>query len=142
MSGVIDGQSVSASVTNLGTISILKDFLGAGFLNEQSATISNGQASPTAVNGLAFNSAMFSSVIVFVEIRRSTASGEVVGSGFLYLVYRSAASSWDISSQIPGDDHGVTFSITSVGQVQYVSTTLAGSGYVGAVKFKAMTFNQ
>lgn len=141
MSGVIDGQGVNAAVTNLGTISILKDFLGIGFLNETKFAIANSQASPANITGLVFDHTMFSSAIAFVEIRRTTGSTEVVASGFLFLVYRAATSAWDMAANIPGDAHGVTFTITTAGQVQYTSDTTAGSGYSGFVKFKAITFN-
>lgn len=48
---------------------------------------------------------------------------------------------WEIIREYAGDGK-ITFSITDVGQVQFSTTTLAGTGHVGKIGFAAQTLNQ
>jgi hypothetical protein len=47
-------------------------------------------------------------------------------------------SGWEITIQSTGDESGVSFSITSTGQMQYTSANYVGF-ISGAIKFKATT---
>ncbi len=121
----------------------IESFLGAGYIGETSFTIANGNAVAAAVTGLLLDSASYKAAIVFVEIRRKTATNEVVSTGFLKLHYRDLTSAWDtpVVTELGGDDTGVTFTCSAAGQVKYVSSTVSGSTYVGTMKFKLMSFS-
>lgn len=122
----------------------IENFLGLGFIPETKFALTNGQAAPANITGLSFDSASYTSAKIEVEINQKTATGELVCNGTVVVIWRALTSSWDI---VPvawnGDDPGITLSITTtgtVGQVQYTLGTLAGTGYVGNLKFKAITF--
>jgi hypothetical protein len=59
------------------------------------------------------------------------------------LSHKTGPDTWNISVQSNFDDSGVTFSVTSTGQVQYISDTLAGTSYTGKIRVTAIrTFRQ
>lgn len=117
----------------------LESFLGAGYIAETSATIANGQASATNVTGLLVSSASYKSAIVFAEVRRKTSTNELVSVGLLKLYYRDLDSAWYLVDELSGDEDNVEFSITTGGQVQYTSGSIAGSSYSGTIKFRLMS---
>ena len=99
-----------------------------------SFTGANNQASPANVTGLAFNAATVrafeAQISVAVNATASlyeefTLSGVNIGTGF------------NISVRSVGNS-GVTFSITSAGQVQYMSSNYAGFVSL-TIKFRALT---
>jgi hypothetical protein len=56
--------------------------------------------------------------------------------GQLRGVYNTQSASWFMSDDFSGQNAGVTFIITSGGQIQYISSDLgAGANYVGTLKF-------
>jgi hypothetical protein len=118
----------------------LEAFVGSGYIGETSFTIANNQGAAANVTGLSFNSASYKAAHIFVRIQRKTDSSENVSVGVLKAMYRAATTTWEILDELGGDFTGVTFSITSGGQVQYTSTNQSGSNYTGTMKFKAITF--
>src|SRR4051794_3884418 len=102
----------------------IESFLGAAYLVETSFTVANSQGSAANVTGLSFSSLTAQSVHIYAEVRRKTGTNEVISSGRLIAVYRQLTSAWDLLDELSGDDDGVVFSITSGGQVQYISDTL------------------
>jgi hypothetical protein len=118
----------------------IENFLGGGFIIETSFTLANNQAVAANVTGLVIDSASYKAAHIFVRIQRKTDSSEVVSVGVLKAVYRTATTTWEILDELSGDYTGVTFSITSAGQVKYTSTNIAGTNYTGTMKFKAITF--
>lgn len=119
----------------------LESFFGTGYLGETSFTVANNNASPASVTGLVVNKDNYKSAHVFVEIRRKTDTTEVISNGRLILQYRDLDTDWELLDELSGDDDGVTFTITSAGQVQYVSDNMSGSDYVGTMKFKGLVFS-
>lgn len=101
---------------------------------ETAVTVADGSG-PTDVTGLVFDSASVHLAKVEIGIRRRNDSSELMCLGQLTAVYKQDAAAWAIEYEFTGDDTGVTFSITGAGQVQYTSTSLAGSGYFGQVKY-------
>lgn len=102
--------------------------------------IANTQVSPADVTGLVFDKTKYYGARILFQINRQsdTALSERVANGELYVRYRAQSDSWEITESSVGseaDSHGVTFSITNAGQVQYVSDTLSGTNYVGFVRF-------
>jgi hypothetical protein len=122
----------------------VEGFLGAGYLAEARVALTNGQATPANIAGLSFDSASFTSARVEFEINQKTATNELVCNGTMTLLWRALTSSWDIIVRvIDGDEPGITLTVSTtgtVGQVKYTLGTLAGTGYVGNFKFKAISF--
>lgn len=95
------------------------------------ATINNSQAIATDITGLSISSSTHTSAIVFCEIERGTNFNNLI----LYLQYQN--SSWRINEGLGnGEAHGLTFSITSSGFVQYTSDN---SG-AGTLKYRVLRF--
>lgn len=115
----------------------LETALGAVIVAESTFTFANN-ASATNVTGFLFDSTVYKAVTVLVNYRRLTATNESVGVATIQCVYRELTSSWDIAgvSEV-GDDSGLTFTITSAGQLKYASSNITGSGYSGASRARA-----
>ena len=117
---------VDAAVVNAGS---------PGDLPEASDSLLNNQASPVDVLGFSFDPLITRSfkALVSVEIDATLdlfESFEILGI--------NKGSSFDITVSSVGDDSGVIFSITSLGQVQYTSASF--SGFVsGLIKYRAIT---
>ena len=102
----------------------------AGDILETSATLADNQAAAADVTGLAFASATVRSFVAQVSIVRGSTYETYVLTGI------NKGASFDMAQESVGDDCGITFSITSAGQVQYTSTS---TGDTAAVRFRADT---
>lgn len=102
----------------------------SGDINETSFTAADNQSAAANVTGLAFANGTVRSFEAQVSIVRNTT----------YAVYRlmgvQGASSWYMDQTYTGDVTGLTFTITTAGQVQYTSTS---TGSTATVKFRART---
>ena len=76
---------------------------------------------------------LFISAKTFVTFDDDLIDGKITGN------YNGIA--WSISIVSTGDAE-INFSITPSGQIQYTSNDLAGSGYVGEIRFRAKVINQ
>jgi hypothetical protein len=105
------------------------------------AVISNNISSAASIVGFSFNSTEVASFTAEYYIERNTNVPAVflTQRGTLTGLYNG--SSWDFTNQFFGSS-GVTFSITSGGQVQYISTNMTGSNYAGTVTFSAKAITQ
>ena len=107
----------------------------AGDIQEASFAMSNNQAAPANVTGLAFASGVVRSFTALVSV-------EIDATVDLYEQFTlngiNKGGSFDMSVYAVGDNSGVTFSITSAGQVQYTSGNAAGF-VSGSIKFRAIT---
>jgi len=106
--------------------SLLTSNVNLGITNLFSASFSasNNISSATNVTGLVFANSSVRSFTATVTV------SIIVGSGSsLYSVYTLTgiqnASGWYLLSENVGDTTGITFSITSSGQVQYISTNIS-----------------
>lgn len=107
----------------------------AGDLNEASFSAANNQVAAANVTGLAFANGVVRSfkALVSVEI---DATADLFEAFELIGVQKGA--SWDMAVSAAGDNSNITFSITTAGQVQYVSGSEAG--FVSSlIKFRAQT---
>lgn len=104
-----------------------------------SFTVANNQGSAANVTGLSFSGASVKAVSIQYRIRRSTDTNELAETGTIRLVYKDTADTWFIDQTYAGEDSGVTFTVTSGGQVQYTSTNVSGASYVGSMLFKYFT---
>lgn len=103
-----------------------------------SATIINNQVTPVSIAGLSFAGSTSGRFIY--EIRRSTDSSDIECTGNVDALYIDG--DWELSEyNMLGDASGVTFSITSGGQIQYISSNMSGSNYSGTITFRELAGN-
>lgn len=122
----------------------LIEIFGGGAIGETSVELGNGEGSPLDVTGLSFDGSLYRFAEVNYSIHRKTdtASSEVVAIGTMRLSWSEESSEWSMSEErSENKDTGITFSVTTGGQVQYTSTTIAGDNYEGTVRFRATTFD-
>jgi hypothetical protein len=102
------------------------------------AVINNNQSSAANVTGFSFDTSEVISINGEYIIKRTTDSSTLVESGTIRGNFDG--TNWSVTQTAQGNA-GVTFDITSGGQVQYTSTDVAGSNYSGVILFKAKVFN-
>jgi hypothetical protein len=101
-------------------------------------TFANNTAVAANVTGLLFSSASYKSAKAWVNVRRTTASNKAFSEVEIWLYYDTVLSSWVLADVVEhGAASGLTFTVTSVGQVQYTSTNMAGASYSGVSQFSA-----
>lgn len=112
---------------------------------ERQFTIVNNQASAADITGLKFNKAGTTGAFVEFLVQRVTTGGgavELTEIGVFSVIYEPTSNSWtltEINVNNP-DNSGVTFSITSTGQVQYTSTNETGTASISSLFWRARTF--
>lgn len=115
--------------------SLISGVTSPGDIDETSFSINNSQAIAANITGLAFANATVRSFQVFASVYINATSSlyeEVKISGI------QKGSDWDISVISTGDESGVQFTITTLGQIQYTSSNY--TGFVsGSIKFRALT---
>lgn len=134
LSGASDLQIPSALA-----VKTYVDALPAAIIVSQTSfTIVNNQSTPANITGLIFNPTLFRGVKIEYSIYRQTdtASSAVAQMGQLRFVYNTQAGVWLTSDDYAGQDAGVTFTIDNTsGQIQYTSTDITGTNYVGTLKY-------
>ena len=113
---------------------------GVGDILQTSVTIANNTASATNLAAFTFDPGTVRGAEITYAIYRNTSASELAEFGKIYLVFKTVAGTWDLSQTFAGSS-GVTLTITSLGQMQYTSTNMAGTGYAGTIKYfaKAIT---
>ena len=96
--------------------------------------IANNQAVAADITGLLLDKATYKGAQFSFDLHRQTDSVDYDESGTGYITHDSVADTWRIEYSSHFDDAGVTLSITGAGQVQYVSTNMAGSNYAGKIR--------
>jgi hypothetical protein len=123
----------------------LNSLLGSGDILLSTATIANNQATLADVSGMLFDPTSVRAANISYVVYRITDSITFgnAESGTIYITYDNNAtpgSKWTLSQQLNGYS-GVTFSVTDLGQLQYLSSNLAGTGYSGSIRFSAKTLS-
>lgn len=118
----------------------LLDFLGL----ERIFEIENNKTTATNIVGLNFDKSSVSQAKVDYLIQRITTGAgaqELVESGTLYLIYKPITDTWQLFKvDIPTmNSSGITFSITSSGQIKYTSTNITGIKLISKIAFRALT---
>lgn len=108
--------------------------LSPGDISETSFSLANNQSSAADVTGLAFAVGIVRSFSALVSV-------EIDATSDLFEQFTlqgiNKGTSFNMSSDSVGDGSGVTFSITSAGQVQYTSGNAAGF-VSGTIRFRAI----
>lgn len=125
-----DLNNAATARTNLGVTAA-----SAGDISETSFSAANNQSAAANVTGFTFANATVRAFDALVSVYLDATSS-------LYATYKitgiQRGSDWQISQSYAGDNVGITFSITTAGQVQYQSTN--ASGFVSnTIKFRAIT---
>lgn len=97
-------------------------------------SIANDVTIPTDITDFNFDFNVQCSFFVDYYLRRSTSNTSLAHSGRLTGTYNLVDNTWGIANEFYGDDCGVEFSILNSGQIQYTSSNLSGSSYLGEIK--------
>lgn len=131
------GETASAwaeEVTDvLNSITSVDDILLTSF------SLTNNQTTFADINGLTFSKTSVRSARITLDIYITTSTEELQESVDMILGYKNTADEFRLSILSSGDDCGLTFNITSAGQIQYKTTNISGTSYSGTIKFKALT---
>ena len=117
----------------LGSITSVDDILLTSF------SLTNNQSTFADINGLTFSKTSVRSARITLDIYITTSTEELQESVDMILGYKNTADEFRLSVLSSGDNSGVTFNITSAGQIQYKTTNISGTSYAGTIKFKALT---
>jgi hypothetical protein len=104
--------------------------LSIGDIDQTSFPASDNQSSAANITSFVFSNSVTRGFEAIVTIERNTEYAEYTLKGI------QKGASWEMSQDYIGDDTGITFNITSAGQIQYTSTA-TGSG--ATIKFRAKT---
>jgi len=149
---IITGTDTSLVIPNLGSFELIYNTatqrhhvlnanslsIGSIVASQSTFTIANNQSVAANITGLVFNPAVFRGVTIEYSIYRqtSTALSARAQIGQLRFVYNTQAGEWYMSDDYAGQNAGVEFSIDNVtGQIQYTSTNISGTSYVGTLKY-------
>jgi len=103
-------------------------------------TITNNQSTPANITGAVIDSGTIKVFTVDYSIVRTTASSNVIEEGSFSGLYFPLTTTWTLSGQTySGNDAGITFSITSGGQLQYVSSNISGTPVLSYMKLSIKT---
>lgn len=139
---VINGNGYITRIW-LNFLNLIKEYLEPlGY--EKHSDIVNNTTTSANVEGLSFNSDKVSHAIVDYFIQRITTGGgaqELVESGTLHLMYRPTSNDWVIykASITSMPSSGITFSISSTGQVKYTSSNITGTQKISKISYRART---
>lgn len=133
-----NGQEINASWFNTLRSALLS---GAGIetVGKTNFTIANNQTAAANVTGLLFSSTNTQLAKIQYTIDRSDATPTTAFQIGELAVYHDGSAWTLVLLDQAGDDAGVTFSVTSGGQVQYTSTNFSGGSYSGSMAFKTIS---
>jgi hypothetical protein len=127
------GEGVTEFLTEVAKV--LNSVNGPSDILESSADVVNNQSSVADVAGMFFDSTTVRSFRVDGNVYRTTGVVEASEQFILNGLYQGA-SGWALTREGEGDA-GITFSITSSGQIQYTSTNIVGQTS-GKIKFRGI----
>ena len=111
---------------------------GEDDLSLGTVSILNNQSSSQTINGFVFSPSSCRSFYAEYSCVRATASIDARETGEIVGQYNGSSFDWELTKT---GDAGISFDITSAGQVKYYSSNIAGASYSGTIKFKARTFS-
>ena len=135
----IEGQGITLNAgDNTQLNQAIGNAIAAGGTSQTSSVILNNQSSAQSIVGLSFNSSTVKAVRILFDLHRQTDSIELDEVGELFITFKPVAGTWHISHKSSNEDSETSFSITSGGQVQYVTSDLAGSNYSGIIRITSI----
>lgn len=133
-----DATDWATEVTN-----VLSNIVGPDDILDTSFNIANNQTTFADITGLVFNIGSVRSAVIEYNITRTSDSNPsgLTETGEFHIVYDNV-DGWSIGSGGVIGNSGVTFQITSLGQMQYQSTDVGSTNYVGTMVFSAKAKQQ
>jgi len=106
-----------------------------GFGNQLDFTIADN-AGVTDLTGLLFSKATVKAVRMFFQVNRKTdaPAASLNEAGEIYIWHDAVSDTWEVSFDSKGNDSGLTFTITAAGQLEYSSSNMNGTGYLGKMR--------
>lgn len=116
---------------------VLSSIKGPNDLSETAASVNAQQVGAETVQGMFFDSTVVRSFVVTGNITRTTDLEKKYEEFQLTGLYNDDIGDWTLQQESLGNA-GVTFSITTSGQIQYTAIALAGNQatYSGLIKFR------
>lgn len=112
---------------------------------EKSFTLVNNVAVAASIEGMKFDPRKISVAHIDFLIQRVTTGGgatQLIAAGTFIIAYRPNPVGWSYYSLGAGPDaSGITFTITSAGQVQYTSTNITGTASISKLYWRARTMS-
>lgn len=121
------------------TEAALNSFVGPFDIPPQIYIMTSNANSNVDLPNLSFPTANVQGAVINYSVFRNTTAETITETGSLLVNYNSTAGvglKWEISREYIGNAN-VTFNITDVGQVQFSSTLIAGSGHNGNITYQA-----
>lgn len=118
---------------------VLGTLNGPGDILNTLVSVANNQAVAANIPGLSFDTSIVRAAKIDYYIYRVTSLEEKVEQGTIHLAYKPVANVWDLANTYSGDA-GITFTITTGGQMQYTSDNMTGTGYTSRMRFIAKGF--
>lgn len=121
---------------------VVNSLAGSGTINETSTTLLT-TGTNAEVPGLLFNSATTRSAIVLYTIVRITSSQSRNETGLLFINYDNGGPGWKMSRVMVGSSEPTQTILditgTSIGQVTYTASALAGTDVTYYIRFKSIS---
>ena len=133
------GIALNATIENQLLLAIRSMINNGGVQN--TISILNNQTAVQPLTGLLFDKLATKSFEILFDCYRKTdtALSQVNETGKIYGNYDPVSDTWRVSVNSVFDDAGVSFFITTAGQLQYKSTDITGANYVGTLRVTAIT---
>jgi hypothetical protein len=91
-------------------------------------TLVDGQLAAANITGLLLDGTKYRKAVIHYAVYRDNLTTELCEDGRFLCTFKDRANAWNgEQTSDSADDSGCTFSITSAGQVQYVTTALGGT---------------
>lgn len=134
------GGDITANAVNIQKLSIQNLNYGVANLYSGSFIASNNVVLPTNITGFLFDNTQTNSFTSTVSVKIIRSVGGNLCS--MYTIEGNYSSSgWNIYPTILGDNTGITFSITSGGQIQYISSNI-GNWTSTTIKFSVTQLSE
>lgn len=113
---------------------------------ETSFALLNNQSSAANIEGLQFDYRKVNQATIEYLIQRittGTGATEIITTGMFMVTYKPVSQTWHIVNiGTPGPSaSGITFSITTGGQVQYTSSNITGDENISKITYRARTLS-
>jgi hypothetical protein len=116
---------------------VLNSLKGAADILETGANIANNVVVAQDITDFKFDTGIVRSFTVTGVITRTFNTTSLMEDFTLKGIFKG--TSWDLQQESVGSDSGVTFSITTSGQMQYISSSLSLTNYSGLIKFRGIS---
>lgn len=122
---------------------VLNDLVGPNDILETAFNVANNQTTFSDVTGLIFNSAQVRSAEITYSVYRisSLNPSGYAETGTMNVLYDNAVG-WSINQGNILGNSGTQFQILASGQLQYKSTDIGSTSYIGLLKFRAKALAQ